>query len=110
KGPPKGANLSAIEAYPILASTTGSSELVERSRSVLKDAQYPGGNLMCGEFQPGFAIRFEQGKEKLDVLLCFLCGEVVFWNGRTARQIPISKSQFWPLAAAVFPSEFKEMP
>ena len=90
-------------------------------RTVLSTKSYVGGPMACG-FQPGLAVRFHKGRDSVQVLVCFLCRELVFerpggeWLGgkltfsKTVRDrlIAIGKKAFpalpWPLARLGEPS------
>jgi hypothetical protein len=83
-------------------------------RTVLSPKSYVGGPMAC-MFQPGLALRFHKGRESVQVLVCFLCGELVFekpggkWLGGKltfndtvrARLLAVGKKAFpaspWPL-------------
>ena len=84
-------------------------------RTVLTTKSYVGGPMACG-FQPGLAVRFHKGRDSVQVLVCFLCRELVFerpggeWLGGKltfsktvqARLLAVGKKAFpaspWPLA------------
>ncbi len=90
-------------------------------RTVLSTKSYVGGPMAC-MFQPGLALRFHKGRESLQVLVCFLCRELVFekpggeWlDGKLtfsktvrARFLAVGMKAFpaspWPLARLGEPS------
>ena len=96
-------------------------------KTVLSTKSYVGGPMACG-FQPGLAIRFHKGRDSVQVLVCFLCRELVFekpggeWlDGKLtfsktvqARLLAVGKKAFpalpWPLARLGEPSNGPTVP
>ena len=131
-----------VEALPVEMTAEGLSgtpRVVERPvpldpatardmrRTVLSTKSYVGGPMAC-MFQPGLALRFHKGRDAVQVLVCFLCRELVFekpggeWlddkltfsKAVRARLVAVGKKAFpalpWPLARLGEPSNWPTAP
>jgi hypothetical protein len=49
----------------------------ELRRTTLSAQSYLGGPMAC-LFQPGLALRFHRGSDRVQVLVCFMCDELIF--------------------------------
>jgi hypothetical protein len=57
--------------------TLDSSAARELRQAILKPESYRGGPLAC-MFQPGLALRFYKGEDRVQALVCFSCDELIF--------------------------------
>ncbi len=78
---------------------------------VTNPRSYNGGPMVC-IFSPGLALRFYKGKSKVQMLVCFMCHEVMFENA--AGRVIGSKIHFEPkdfpllaVARRQFPDRFQ---
>ncbi len=92
------------------ATTRQVHDMVTRPRS------YDGGPTAC-IFEPGLALRFHKGRDSVQMLICFLCHEVLFQtaSGRAiGHRIHYDKDvlQLLPIARKAFPDNpgFQSLP
>jgi hypothetical protein len=90
---------SLLHGYPVRETIQAPSGPVRRKIAALLHAQSTYSRVpisyMC--FEPGMAVRFGEGKNQVDVLICTDCDHAYFYDGDQAATLELSAIGSWRL-------------